>query len=121
MCLGNAVDKLPGATSQPLRNSSAGAFIPTLGESLDPHYMRTNSNAEARHEKVGVHKYDAGDAPEPPKMPTPPQAVKAPTPAYLTRRNKDGGGMGGAGSTLLTSPSGLGAPILGKTTLLGGG
>lgn len=122
MCIGQAVDKLPGATSQPFQNSSAGKWIPTLGESLDPHYMRTNSKGEARHQQIGVHKYDAGDVPDPPP-PTPiPQSSKAPNTMPLRRRNANAGYAMPNGSTVLTGPSGvaMASMNLGSASQLGG-
>lgn len=115
MCLGQAVDKLPGAKPP----GSKSEWIPTLGESIDPHYMRTNSKAESRHEKVGVHKYDTGDRPDPPPPPTMPQGAKAPNTTPLRRRNNAGGPA--ASETMLTGPSGVTQAQLnlGASTLLG--
>lgn len=120
MCtgIGNAIDKLPGAKSQPFRNSKLGNWIPTLGESVDPHYARTNENAEARHKQLGVHN---PGIPDPPPPQAPPQSAKAPSTTPLRRRNNGGIAMPG-GSTMLTGPSGVSNAQLnlGASSLLGG-
>jgi hypothetical protein len=119
MCLGKAVDKLPGAKSQPFRNSKLGSWIPTLGESVDPHYFRTSENAEKRHKALGVHKEEP---PPPPPTPDRPQGAKAPDTTPLRRRNGAGGATLPGGSTMLTGPSGVSNAQLnlGASSLLGG-
>ncbi len=111
MCLGKAVDKLPGAKPP----GSDNEWIPTVGESVDPHYMRTNAKAEERHKKVGYHQ----EMPEPPPPPTMPQGAKAPDTAPLRRRNRNAGPAGT--DTMLTGPSGVTQAQLnlGASTLLG--
>lgn len=115
MCIGKSVDQLPGATQQPLRNTSVGSYVPTLGESVDGHYFRTNSNAEKRHEQLGVH------APEMPTPNTPPELQESKTPDRDLTRNRKAFNDLNSG-TLLTGPSGVSknALTVGKTTLLGG-
>ena len=119
MCIGETIDKLPGATKQPLRNSSVGSFIPTLGGSLDPHYFRTNSQAEERHKKVGVHQEAP---PPPPPLPDRPQGARQADTTPLRRRNGANGVALPGGSTMLTGPSGVtNAQLnLGASSLLGG-
>lgn len=126
MCVGQAVDKLLPDNLQPGKApgspKSLEKFVPTLGESLDPHYFRTNSKAEERHKKVGVHKYDTGDIPDPPPPIPIPQSAKAPNTLPLRRRNSDGGFAMPNGSTALTGPSGvaMASMNLGSASKLGG-
>lgn len=50
-----------------------------------------------------------------------PQAKKTPDVTALMKRNKNAqSGMGVGTNTLLTSPSGIGTPVIGSATLLGG-
>jgi hypothetical protein len=113
MCLGEAVDKLPGA-KPPGTNSK---WVPTVGESVDPHYMRTNAKAEERHKQIGVHKPGIPDPPAPPKAP---QAAKAPSTTPLKKRNQFGGFAGS--ETMLTGSNGVDPATLnlGTSSLLGG-
>lgn len=66
---------------------------------------------------------NAPKIPAPPPPPPPPQAAKAPL-GYDPKRRKNnvmGGGFAPTpGGTLLTGPTGAGAPATGSTTLLGG-
>lgn len=105
MCLaiGKTVDKALGSLAQPYAPGKLKNYVPSLGESLDPHYFRTNDKAEARHKELGVHKPGIPDPPPPPAMP---QAAKAPNTLPLKRRNEGGAALPG-GSTVLTSPSGI--------------
>lgn len=65
---------------------------------------------------------NAPKIPAPPPPPPPPQAAKAPLSYDPKRRNKamTGGFAATPGGTLLTGPSGAGAPTTGAATLLGG-
>jgi hypothetical protein len=112
MCLGENVDKLPGAKPP----GSKSKWVPTVGESVDPHYMRTNSKAEERHKQIGVH---AAEPPPPPATPVRPQGAKAPNTQPLKRRNNAGGPA--YSETMLTGPSGVTQAQLnlGASTLLG--
>ena len=95
-------------------------FVPnTFREVVDPHYFRTNSAAERRHRRVGIHR---DGIPDPPPPPAPPQAARQPDTAPLRRRNA-GGIAVPAGSTVLSGPSGVtqAQMNLGSATLLGGG
>lgn len=55
-----------------------------------------------------------------PEAVKPPQASKKPDVSILQRRNSKRDGMGVGMSTLLTSPSGVGTPAIGTSSLLGG-
>ncbi len=115
MCtgVGKAIDKLPGAN--PLGDSNP--WIPTAGEVIDTHYLRTNSRAEEKHKKLGVHKPGIPDAPKPP---APPQGAKAPDTTPLKRRNASAGFAGS--ETMLTGNAGVNRAQmnLGSSSLLGG-
>jgi hypothetical protein len=95
-------------------------FIPdNPREAVDPHNFRTNSDAEKRHEKLGIHQPEMPDPPAPVK---PPQAGKAPDVSPLKKRNQSGGFAAPSGSTVLTGPSGISLAQLnlGGATALGG-
>jgi hypothetical protein len=121
MCLGigSAVDKALGKIAQPYAPGKLKKYVPTVGESIDPHYFRTNDKAEERHKEVGVHKPDIPDPPPPTPIP---QSAKTPSTMPLKRRNADGGFALPGGSTVLTGPSGIALSQLnlGGASLLGG-
>lgn len=124
MCLavGKTIDKALGGLAQPYAPGALKNYVPSLGESLDPHYFRTSGNdgkANKRHEQLGVHQ---PDIPDPPPPIAPPQLAKAPDTSPLKRRNDQGGFATPSGSTLLTGPSGISRAQLnlGGASLLGG-
>lgn len=123
MCVGKTVDKILPDSLQPQNApgspKSAAKYVPTLGESLDPHYFRTNSKAEERHKKLGISQPDIPDPPPPTPIP---QSARTPNTMPLRRRNADGGFAMPNGSTVLTGPSGvsMASMNLGTASKLGG-
>lgn len=120
MCLaiGKTADKALGSLAQPYAPGKLKNYVPTLGESIDPHYFRTNSKAEARHEQLGAH---TPGIPDPPPPPAAPQGAKTPNTLPIKRRNEGGAALPG-GSTVLTGPSGVQRSQLnlGSAVALGG-
>jgi len=115
MCVGKTVDNALGKAAQPFAPGKLKNYVPTLGESADPHYFRTNEKADARHEELGVGQPDIPDPVTPPDM----QEAKAPDSTLLTRNRKAYGKN--AGGTLLTGPSGVSRVSTAfGSTLLGG-
>jgi len=107
MCLGKTVDKAFGGLAQPYAPGKLKNYVPSLGESIDPHYARTSGyegKAEDRHTELGVHK---PEIPDPPPPIAPPQLAKEADTSPLKRRNNSGGFATPGGSTLLTGPSGI--------------
>lgn len=122
MCIGEAVDKaLPDKIAQPYAPKQLRDWVPSLGESLDPHYMRTSGKdgkAERRHQAIGTHQEPP---PPPPGLPARPQGARTPDTTPLRRRNNGGTALP-SGSTMLTGPSGVATAQLnlGASSLLGG-
>jgi hypothetical protein len=114
MCVGGKVDSALGSLAQPYAPGKLKNYVPSLGESLDPHYFRTNDKGEARHRALGVHQ-GIDMPPPPPEL----QDGKTPDMAALTKQRKAFAKVNGG--TLLTSPSGVSITQqnLGST-LLGG-
>lgn len=121
MCfsLGKTVDKALGSIAQPYAPKALKNYVPSLGESIDPHYFRTNAKAEERHQELGLR---PPEIPDPPPPPASPQSAKSPNTLPLKRRNANGGPALPGGGTVLTGPSGVpySAMNLGTSTALGG-
>jgi hypothetical protein len=120
MCVGKAVDNLL-PSPQPYAPGALKNWIPSAGEALDPHYMRTSGyegKAEKRHDSIGVHQPEIPDPPPPIPLP---QSSQTPDTGSLKRRNNTGGFATPSGSTLLTGPSGITRAQLnlGAASLLG--